>query len=83
MLMNMAVTVCLAVYDVLGILSNGIGALSFTILLKYILASGAAFLSTVLAIKIMRTLAKNIGFNIFVYYCWGIALFTFIINLVA
>lgn len=83
LLMSIAVTVGLIVYDVMAIFSGGIGTMSFSILLTYILSAVAAFGGVMIGIKIMRNLAANSGFGIFGYYCWGLALFTFILNLMA
>ena len=41
------------------------------------------FGGVLLGIKIMRSLAANSGFSAFAYYCWGGALFTFVLNLMA
>ena len=83
LLMNMAVTAGLIVYDVVAIVTGSIGILSFGIIVEYILAAAAAFGGVVLGVKIMRDLAANNGFAPFAYYCWGGALFTFILNLMA
>lgn len=83
LLMNMAVTLGLIVYDVIAIVSGTLGVLSFGIVMEYILAAAAAFGGVLLGVKIMRNLAANSGFAPFAYYCWGGALFTFILNLMA
>lgn len=83
MLMNMAVSICLIVHDVIAIVTGGIGILSFGIVLQYILTAAAAFGGVTLGVKIMRNLVANNGFTPFAYYCWGGALFTFILNLMA
>ena len=36
-----------------------------------------------LGIKLMRYLAAERGYSLFGVYCWGLALFTFILNLIA
>ena len=36
-----------------------------------------------LTIKLLRNIIGEISFDIFAYYCWGVALFTFIMNLLA
>ena len=83
LMMNMAITAGLMIYDVLGIAANGFGVLSFLILIQYLLSAGAAFGGTMLGIKLMRHLAAGPGFSLFGVYCWGLALFTFILNLIA
>ena len=83
MLMNLAISVGLIVMDVIGLVSNGIGYLTFGIIVSYLLSAVAAFLGTTLGIKLMRKLAVSSGYAGFAYYCWGVALFTFILNLMA
>ena len=82
-MMNMAITAGLIVYDLLGIVDNGFGMLSFMILIRYIVSAAAAFGGTILGINIMRKLASESGYSLFGVYCWGLALFTFILNLIA
>ena len=83
LMMNMAITAGLIVYDLLGIVNHGFGVLSFLILVRYIVSAAAAFGGTMLGINIMRTLATEQGYSAFGVYCWGLALFTFILNLIA
>lgn len=71
------------VFDILTIIVNGFGALSLPLIIAYILASAAAFISTMLAIRIMRALASDTKYHLFSYYCWGMAIFVFILNLMA
>ncbi len=83
LMMNMAISAGLAFLDVLAIAANGLGTLSFWILIRYILAAAAAYCGTMLGIKLMRNLASGKGYTLFGVYCWGLALFTFILNLIA
>ena len=83
LLMNIATTVCLIVFDILAIASSGMESLTFMIFVSYILFAAAAFLGTTLAIRFMRKRAAEKGYAVFAYYCWGVALFTFILNLLA
>lgn len=83
LMMNMGIAAGLMVYDILSIAANGFGTLSFLILIRYLLSAAAAFGGAVLGIKIMRNLAVERGFSYFGVYCWGLALFTFILNLIA
>ena len=82
LIMNMLINAGMAVYDILGIIANGVEALSFGILVRYILTTLAAFGGTMLGIKTMRHLAANNGYSLFGLYCWGLALFTFVLNLI-
>ena len=69
------------VFDVLAIVSAGLAGLSFLSLVSYILAGLSAFGGAYLAIRILRRMAKGRGFGVFAFYCWGLALFTFILYL--
>lgn len=83
LLMHMVVTVALIVFDVMALISVGLEGFSFGVLLSSLLAVVAAFLGTTIGIRFMRSLALEKGFSSFAYYCWGVALFTFILNLIA
>lgn len=82
-MMNLVLTLGLIVYDVLAILNVGIGALSITILLRYLMTAAIAFGSTTLGIRLMRQFADSDGYSAFGFYCFGLSLFTFILNLMA
>lgn len=83
LMMDMAITAGLIVYDLLGIMTNGVGLMSFLILVRYIVSAAAAFGGTMLGINVMRKLSVEQGYSVFGVYCWGLALFTFILNLIA
>lgn len=83
MLMNLIVTAALIVIDIMSIAADGIGSFSFGVLVTYLLSAIAAFAGSSLGIRIMRKLSADQGYAVFAYYCWGIALFTFILNLMA
>ena len=83
LLMNLIVMVGLSVMDVMRIVSEGVGGFSFSILICYLLSAIAAFGGTTLGIRVMSRLSEDKGYDLFAYYCWGLALFTFILNLMA
>lgn len=83
LLTNLLVNVGLAVYDLLAIFSGGIGSLSILILLRYLLCAGMAYGGATLGIRLMRRLAGSRGYGIFAFYCFGLGLFVFILNLIA
>ena len=80
-LMNMVLTVALIVFDFAAVYASGAGNLSFSVLLTYFLSGVAAFGGAFLGIQTMRALAANIGFNIFAFYSFGAALFSFVLYL--
>lgn len=83
LMMNLFLTIGFLFYDVLGIMNTGLGVLSITILLRYLMTAAIAFGSTSFGIRLMRQFAENQGYTVFGFYCFGLALFTFILNLMA
>ena len=45
--------------------------------------AAVAFGAALLGVKLMRLLAANNGYTLPAIYCWGVAMFTFILNLMA
>jgi undecaprenyl-diphosphatase len=68
-------------FDVFGIISGGIGSLGFSGIIGCALAAVCAFFGVRLAIRTMRSFARRLGFSGCSYYCWGTALFAFIMYL--
>lgn len=83
LLMNLGIQVGYVVLDVLALIATGAGALSFAIFLRYLFTAAVAFGGAMGGVKIMRLLANNVGYALFAFYCWGVALLTFILNLMA
>lgn len=70
------------VYDILAIISGGLGGFSALLLVQYVLTALVSFGGTMLAIRLLRKFTAEHGLSLFGVYCWGLALFTFILNLV-
>ena len=83
LLMNMAINVGLLVFDVISVVNTGLFGYSFGLFLNCVLAGITACVGTYLGIRLMRNIAQNRDYSIFAYYCWGLALFTFALNLMA
>lgn len=83
LLMHMAVTIGMVLYDIMAIAAVGIGTLTVATLLRYLLTALTAFGSAVLSIQLMRYLAAHHGYSLFALYSFGLAMFTFILNLLA
>lgn len=83
LLMNMFIQVGLIVLDVLALISVGAGTVSFLILVRYLATAAVSFGAALLGVKLMRLLAANNGYALLAVYCWGVSLFTFILNLMA
>ena len=72
----------LMVYDVLAIITDGLGGLTVMLLAQYLFTGLLSFGASMFAIRLLRRLAPEHGFHTFGVSCWGLALFTFILNLV-
>lgn len=72
----------LMVYDLLAIITDGLGGLTVMLLVQYLFTGLLSFGASMFAIRLLRRLAPEHGFHTFGVYCWGLALFTFILNLV-
>ena len=83
LLLQMAVTAGMIIMDIFTMSSFGVGYVSFGAIVCCIMAAAAAFAGVFLGIKVLRTLAVNIGFNVFAFYSFGLALFSFILFLTA
>ena len=83
LMLHMLVTAGFIVYDFMGLVSVGLDNASFVSVLICFLSALASFGAATAGIKILRLIAAEIGYSVFAYYCWGVALFTFIMNLVA
>ena len=82
-LLDMVVCIGRMVLDIIGLASTGLAGTSFGLFVVYILAGIAAFCAATLCIKLLRSIVSEISSSVFSYYCWGVALFTFIMNLLA
>lgn len=83
LLLELGIQVGLVVLDVVALVAVGAGTISAGILVRYLFAALVSFGGACLGIKIMRSLSESWGYSLFGFYCWGLALLTFILNLMA
>lgn len=83
LLETMLVLFCVSVNDIIRIAGAGLADVTFKMVLVCAVTAAAAFGGTFLGIRMMKSITKNTGFSIFAFYCWGLALFTFFLNLIA
>lgn len=72
--------VVMLLFDAVAIF-GGIEAISFLVIIQYLLAMAAAYFGSTFAISIMRSMVIRAGYEIFSYYCWGMALISMILYL--
>ena len=82
LLLDMGIVFCRIVWDFIYLFKMGLDPMGFLVFVSYIVSAGLAFAAAMLGIKLMHRLAAGKGYGIFAYYCWGLALFTFVLNLV-
>ena len=83
LLETMLILFCVSINDILRIAGAGLADVTFKMVLVCVVTAAAAFGGTFLGIRMMKSITKNAGFSIFAFYCWGLALFTFFLNLIA
>lgn len=71
---------CLA--DIVAMFTAGVGYFGFLTLLQCLVSAVFSYVGATLAIKIMRFMAVKVGFSWFSYYCWGMALFSFLLFMI-
>ena len=83
LLMNMYLNVGLIVHDIINLAEVGLKGTSFEVVLRCLCAGLAAFGAAFLAIRLVRRLFQERDYTGFSFYCIGLALFIFILNLLA
>ena len=83
LLMNLGVNIGLVVLDLIAVFSVGLSGLYFALILRCLVTGIAAFVGAYLSIQLLRRFIGEHDYTGFAYYCWGLALFTFILNLMA
>lgn len=81
MLLSIPALAVTLLVDVYSLFLTGIGGVGFVQVVMYLLSGCVAFFSGSIAISLMKTLVANKGINGFSFYCWGAALFVFILYL--
>ncbi len=69
--------------DIFALFSVGFGAMSFARFLGIVISAIAAFIGGYLGVLIVRNLSARTGFSGFAFYSWGLAIFSFILYLIA
>ena len=68
-------------FDVYYMATVGMGSAGFPEIIQALLGGFAAFIGTMCAVSLMKLLSSKANYLNLSYYCWGAALFTFIICL--
>lgn len=69
-------------FDLFGMVSNGVGTVSFSTIICYLASGLMAFAGGYMGISLFKLLLNHSGFSKFAYYSIGAALFSFILYLI-
>lgn len=83
LLMNLFLTLGNIVLDLVNMVGSSTLVFGFSILLRCLFTAICSCAAAMLGIRLMRRLAQEQGYSLFGLYCLGVALFTFILNLMA
>ena len=82
LLLSIPMLAAFVLLDLVGVVTGGLGQLDFSFILQCIMCGCAAYLGASGGIWVMRNLVYQRGIENFSYYCWGAALFTFILYMI-
>lgn len=82
LLLSIPALALLIVMDMVGVVSAGLGELDFIFILQCIMCGCAAYIGATGAISLMKAIVHKTGIENFSYYCWGAALFAFILYMI-
>ena len=81
MLLSIPALAVMLLVDLYLLFITGIGSVSFLTIAIYLLSGCVAYFSGSIAISLVKNIASNKGIAGYSYYCWGAALFIFILYL--
>lgn len=82
LLLNIPMNLGFAVYDLIRLFGNG-ASVTFSQLLTGLLAGMVAFAGVIFGVRMLRKIVENMGYSVFAFYSWGLALLSFILFLAA
>ena len=81
-LLSIPALVALIGIDVFMIATEGIGVFHFTMVLQYLICGVFAYVSAFMSLNLLRFMAVKTGLSVFAYYCWGAAMFSFVLYMI-
>jgi undecaprenyl pyrophosphate phosphatase UppP len=82
MLLAIPALAVLILFDLIAIVTVGLEGVKFIAILQYLISGVTAFIGAYLSIMLARNILQKTGIFVFSYYCWGAAIFTFILYLI-
>ena len=83
LLLTVPAVVMLILLDLIAMFTVGIGAITFTVFLGYLVSMLAAFAGAYMGVYMIRTLISRADYSAFAYYDFGLALLSFVLYLIA
>ena len=83
LLLTMPALLVLMLVDLISMFTVGIGTITLMTFAGYLLSALAAFAGTYLAVLLLRSLIERTDFSGFAFYDFGLALFSFVLYLIA
>lgn len=83
LMLSVPAVVLLAVFDIVAIFTVGIGTLTLAVFFGYLLSMVFAFAGAFLGVSVIRMLIEHSDYSCFAYYDFGLALFSFVLYLIA
>lgn len=81
LILSVPALILLCILDVIGMFLAGLSGISFLSVFGAIFAGVASSLGAYLGISCIRFLSVRAGYTSFAFYCWGVALFAWILYL--
>ena len=73
----------LGLVDLISIFTVGVGSITLLVIVSYLVSAACAFAGAYLAVAIVRALILRTDYSVFAYYDFGLALFSFVLYLIA
>ncbi len=81
-LLSIPAMIAISCFDIAAIASVGFDGIDFLFVLQCLLSAVTAYIGAYFSIKLMHALTETNGLAVYSYYCWGAALFIFILYLI-
>ena len=83
LLLSVPALLMLILLDFIAIFTVGVGAMNLSLILSYLVSALCAFVGAYLGVLFIRRLVANADYSGFAYYDFGLALFSFVLYLIA
>lgn len=83
LMLSVPAVAVLILLDIVAIFTVGIGTITLAVFLGYLLSMMFAFAGAFLGVSVIRMLIEHSDYSGFAYYDFGLALFSFVLYLIA